>query len=217
MFETSRDKFVLLEIHYENLELKRGKSRLKKEVWRSVSELSILELVDHSGVRMFLTPTPRPVEAGLLIIAGLEQPINQILPPGEKEFRFYAHGGNCLRYLPPGGVNLFYVLLHSHVHGKKMRVHHYRQGLQLPDFAVDDNYNFYYQVGSVPVPVQYDKVVNKYFVLEFPPNGPATSHTAGRRGRFGDRLRYEQGKQDCFCKLHSFYVFGARTRFRNVL
>lgn len=95
---------------------------------------------------MLLTPTPRPIEAGVMAIAGVEQAVNQIMPPGETEFRFYAHASNCLRYLPRNGVEVFNVLLHAHLRGKKIRTHHYRGGVQLPDFATNDKYDFYYQV-----------------------------------------------------------------------
>lgn len=108
--------------------------------------MPILGLVDHSGIRVFLTPTLRPVEAGFLVIDCPEKATGQFMPPGEKEYRFYSHADNCFQYLPPEGISLFYGLMHSHLHGRKIKAHHYRNGVQLPDFLVDDKYDFYYQV-----------------------------------------------------------------------
>lgn len=103
-------------------------------------------IIDSSGARLYLTPTLRPIEAGLMFLGTTEQAPNQIIPPGDPDFHFYAHFEGCLARLPPNGTNLLYSLLHMHLYGKRTRLHHYRNGVQLPDFAIDDNYDFYAQV-----------------------------------------------------------------------
>jgi hypothetical protein len=43
-----------------------------------------------------LTPTLRPIDAGIAALGVIEQAPNLILPPGEPDFHFYAHFDNCL-------------------------------------------------------------------------------------------------------------------------
>ena len=43
------------------------------------------------------------------------------------------------------GINVFAVILHTHLLGRKVQVRHIRGGRELEPLAVDNNYDFNYQ------------------------------------------------------------------------
>lgn len=46
---------------------------------------------------------------------------------------------------PPNGINIISATLHSHVAGRKMKLRHIRDGVELDRVVEDDNYDFNYQ------------------------------------------------------------------------
>jgi hypothetical protein len=56
----------------------------------------------------------------------------------------------CLtQMLPQTGIKLVSVVLHSHLAGKKIRLHHIREGHELPHIAEDNSYDFNYQQSRI--------------------------------------------------------------------
>jgi hypothetical protein len=46
---------------------------------------------------------------------------------------------------PPNGINIISATLHSHVAGRKMKLRHIRDGVELDRVVEDDNYDYNYQ------------------------------------------------------------------------
>jgi len=116
-----------LEMHYDN-------SRLATDV------------VDHSGLKLSLTPTKQPIEAGTLFLATPEEATSQIIPPGEPAFRFYSYFEDCLREtIPEEGTELGLGQLHLHTHGRRIKMRHFRNGVELEPLLAENNYDFFYQ------------------------------------------------------------------------
>jgi len=127
MFENDYDGYLLLEVHYDNKRF-------------------VQDVVDHSGLRMYLTPTKQQIEAGVMLLTTPEDATKQIIPPGESQFRFYSYFDSCLRNtIPKEGTELAFGLLHQHLYGRQIRLHHFRNGTQLAPILEDNNYDFYYQ------------------------------------------------------------------------
>ena len=54
----------------------------------------------------------------------------------------------------PNGITIFASFLHTHLLGKKMYVHHYRNNTELPMISKDEHYDFDYQeTRHLPKPV----------------------------------------------------------------
>lgn len=55
-------------------------------------------------------------------------------------------GKDCLgASLPEEGVNVISTLVHAHLYGKKIKLRHIRNGVELPALAEDNHYDFNYQ------------------------------------------------------------------------
>ncbi|XP_044233435.1 DBH-like monooxygenase protein 2 homolog [Thunnus albacares] len=121
------DKFYRLEIHYNNPTEETGRT-------------------DSSGLRLHYTDQLRQHDVGILT-TGLE-PFGDIkynIPPGATKFHSY---GVCNTTLfsqlmnPVPDLQVFAVLLHTHLAGRKVRLGHFRNGKQIDFLALDENYNF---------------------------------------------------------------------------
>uniref|UniRef100_A0A672PSQ3 DBH-like monooxygenase protein 2 homolog n=2 Tax=Sinocyclocheilus grahami TaxID=75366 RepID=A0A672PSQ3_SINGR len=122
------DYFYRLEVHYNNL----NKSA---------------DRVDNSGLRFYYTSELRQHDAAVLGTGLVIAPWYAI-PPKAKSFLTY---GMCdTAYIPevletPHDLQVFSVMLHTHLAGRKVRVGHFRGGKQIDFLAVDENYDFEYQ------------------------------------------------------------------------
>jgi len=69
------------------------------------------------------------------------------VPPNATEFVVTGHcSSECTRgKFPEEGITVFNVLLHAHVSGRKLKLRHFRNGIELPWIDYDDNYDFDYQ------------------------------------------------------------------------
>jgi len=66
------------------------------------------------------------------------------VPPKSKHHVIVGHcAEGCTRkILPPTGINVVSVLLHTHLNGRGVRVLQFRGGQELEWLLADDNYNF---------------------------------------------------------------------------
>uniref|UniRef100_A0A8C1ELD6 Monooxygenase, DBH-like 1, like n=1 Tax=Cyprinus carpio carpio TaxID=630221 RepID=A0A8C1ELD6_CYPCA len=117
-----------LEVHYNNVNKSAGR-------------------VDNSGLRFYYTSDLRQHDAAVLM-TGLAVAPGYAIPPKAKSFLTY---GLCdTAYIPevletPHDLQVFSVMLHTHLTGRKVRVGHFRGGKQIDFLAVDENYDFEYQ------------------------------------------------------------------------
>uniref|UniRef100_A0A8C1UM66 Monooxygenase, DBH-like 1, like n=1 Tax=Cyprinus carpio TaxID=7962 RepID=A0A8C1UM66_CYPCA len=117
-----------LEVHYNNVNKSAGR-------------------VDNSGLRFYYTSELRQHDAAVLM-TGLAVAPGYAIPPKAKSFLTY---GLCdTAYIPevletPHDLQVFSVMLHTHLAGQKVRVGHFRGGKQIDFLAVDENYDFEYQ------------------------------------------------------------------------
>ncbi|KAK4302315.1 hypothetical protein Pmani_025590 [Petrolisthes manimaculis] len=101
---------------------------------------------DESGIRITYTPELRFYDAGVLSV-GLDPNWKHLIPPHQ---RTVLSEGHCVAEctnaaFPPTGINVFAVILHTHLLGRSVRVRHIRQGRELEPIARDNNYDFNYQ------------------------------------------------------------------------
>uniref|UniRef100_A0A8C2HF35 Monooxygenase, DBH-like 1, like n=1 Tax=Cyprinus carpio TaxID=7962 RepID=A0A8C2HF35_CYPCA len=122
------DFFYRLEVHYNNPNKTAGR-------------------VDNSGLRFYYTSELRQHDAAVLM-TGLALAPWYAIPPKAKSFLTY---GMCdTAYIPkvletPHDLQVFSVMMHTHLAGRKVRVGHFRGGKQIDLLAVDENYDFEYQ------------------------------------------------------------------------
>jgi hypothetical protein len=119
------DEYFMLEIHYDNPEKVEG-------------------LNFTTGLTIFYDDK-RTIEAGLLVI-GHEVWFPHTIPPNSKNFMTLGHcPSECTAAFMKQDINVFNVLLHSHLSGRRLKVRHIRDGKELPWASNDDNYDFNYQ------------------------------------------------------------------------
>ncbi|GAB1600141.1 DBH-like monooxygenase protein 1 [Argonauta hians] len=130
----------ILEIHYDN-------------------PLNLKGHIDSSGIEMTLIPATRKYDAAMLEIGYFvdyrRSQFSQLIPPFVSNFRYFGYClPSCQQHLPISnlpkvwkipGIKVFGVLLHSHLLGRKMILHHYRNGTILPPIVEDISYDFNYQ------------------------------------------------------------------------
>lgn len=117
--------YYMLEVHYDNPGLHGN-------------------IVDSSGLEVFLTPNLRKYDSGLLTV-GHDVSSFQLIPPGEDAFTTVGHCPEvCTQTLPQEGINIFAGLPHTHNLGRSMRLRHLRNDQEQPvpfqDRFYDPNY-----------------------------------------------------------------------------
>ncbi|XP_055310996.1 MOXD1 homolog 1 [Sitodiplosis mosellana] len=119
-------KYYMLEIHYDNPKAKR--------------------IIDHSGFRIHYTRHLRKVDGGMMI-SGVSVSDTQLIPPRQKLYRNVGIcGPSCTSTMfPETGIKIISATLHSHVAGRKMKLRHVRNGVELDRIIEDDTYDFNYQ------------------------------------------------------------------------
>uniref|UniRef100_A0A3P9KJA9 Monooxygenase, DBH-like 1, like n=1 Tax=Oryzias latipes TaxID=8090 RepID=A0A3P9KJA9_ORYLA len=137
-----------LEIHYNNPQQKAG-------------------VVDNSGLRLYYTDQLRQHDVGILNTGMLPiLPAKYNIPPKAAEFHTY---GLCnTSYFsqlvsPMPDLQVFAVLLHTHLAGRKVRVGHFRKGKQIDFLGLNENYNFEMQqtvnLGSIKTVMEGDEII----------------------------------------------------------
>ncbi|GFG39856.1 hypothetical protein Cfor_08836, partial [Coptotermes formosanus] len=104
------------------------------------------DITDSSGIRVYYTASLRRHDAGVLSV-GLDPNWRHIIPPGQPEV---VSEGHCIsactqQALPPRGIDIFGVALHTHLIGRKVRLRQIRDGVEQPPITSDNNYDFSYQ------------------------------------------------------------------------
>ncbi|XP_078372318.1 DBH-like monooxygenase protein 1 homolog isoform X1 [Oculina patagonica] len=122
----------MLEIHYDNPKGIEGRK-------------------DSSGLRFFYTPNLRKYDAGVLTVGESSLPY-MVIPPKQESWITY---GFCPKEcsqemlnsttLPGKGIKVFAAFLHTHLQGSAIWTKHVRDGVELPEIARDDNYDFNFQ------------------------------------------------------------------------
>ncbi|XP_067141854.1 DBH-like monooxygenase protein 1 homolog [Centruroides vittatus] len=123
--------YYVLEIHYDNPSFTKG-------------------IVDNSGLRLYYTPKLRTYDAGILSVGSIWYPC-VLIPPKQKNFIVAGHGDpKCYgSSIPPEGIYVLSVFLHSHLLGTHLTLRHFRNGKELKPIAEDKYYDFKYQDGTV--------------------------------------------------------------------
>lgn len=122
--------YVLMEVHYDNPGFQQG-------------------YVDSSGLKLIYTPTLRKYDAGI-IETGVWVSLYHMIPPDMPNYISQGHCSmECLQEAlseeKPSGIHVFAVLLHSHLAGRALRVRHFRQSVEQPLLAYDDEFDFNFQ------------------------------------------------------------------------
>ncbi|XP_035207387.1 dopamine beta-hydroxylase-like [Stegodyphus dumicola] len=120
-------RYVMLEVHYNNPELKEG-------------------LVDSSGVTLSYTPSLREYDAGVMEL-GLEYTDKMAIPPHQPDFALTGYCvAECTRAgLPPDGIVIFGSQLHTHLTGTVVYTKHIRGSAELPELNRDNHYSTHFQ------------------------------------------------------------------------
>ncbi|XP_046877904.1 DBH-like monooxygenase protein 2 homolog [Hypomesus transpacificus] len=123
--------FYRIEIHYNNPTKAAGRR-------------------DNSGMRLYYTSQLREHDVGLLTTGLLVAPTEgYVIPPNATDFQTYGlcHTSDFSKLLdgPAPDLNVFSIMLHTHLAGRKIRVGHFRDGKQVDFLGMDENYNFDYQ------------------------------------------------------------------------
>ncbi|XP_060771592.1 DBH-like monooxygenase protein 2 homolog [Neoarius graeffei] len=123
--------FYRLEVHYNNQKKTAG-------------------IVDNSGLRFYYTAQLRQFDAavlqtGLQVLLGT----GYAIPPHAGAFLTYgmcntSHFSQVLAQ-PPQDLQVFAVILHTHLAGRKVRVGQFRDGEQIDFLALSEHYNFEFQ------------------------------------------------------------------------
>ncbi|XKL67505.1 hypothetical protein PGB90_002996 [Kerria lacca] len=121
------NKFVMMEIHYNNPELK-------------------TDYVDSSGMRLYVTSMLRKYDAGVIEL-GLEYTDKMAIPPKQESFTL---SGYCIAEctsisLPPHGITIFGSQLHTHLTGVQVITRHVRDGRELLELNRDNHYSTHFQ------------------------------------------------------------------------
>jgi len=108
-------------------------------------------LIDSSGVRITYTDKLRTYDTGMLLV-GSEVNFLQFLPPLQPDFKTVGLcSADCTEEgLPASGIKIISGVLHSHLAGRRMRLRHVRNGIELPLVLEDNHYDFNFQASRVP-------------------------------------------------------------------
>ncbi|CAL8101372.1 unnamed protein product [Orchesella dallaii] len=122
-----KNEYFMLEIHYDNPQ-------------------QVTDAKFSTGVEVFYTDKLRKYDAALMTI-GHTVVASLMIPPQQKDFQIVGHcSTGCTNLaIPPEGMNIFNILMHTHLQGKKMRLRQFRNGTELPWVSNDEHYNFNYQ------------------------------------------------------------------------
>ncbi|KAK7085007.1 DBH-like monooxygenase protein 1 [Halocaridina rubra] len=122
--------YFMLEIHYDNPNLRKG-------------------VVDSSGVRIFHTYDLRQYDAGILTLGHTVSPTH-IIPPGQN-WKTIAHcTDSCTeKTIPDTGIRVFQGFLHGHLLASSISIRQIRKGRELPVNFKDMAYDFNYQQARI--------------------------------------------------------------------
>jgi dimethyladenosine transferase 1 len=136
--EETRMEYFMLEIHYDNPEV-------------------LPDARFETGVEIFYTEKLRRYDAAMMTIGHTVQ-ASLLIPPKTPEHMIVGHcSSECTNIaIPPKGIKIFNLLLHTHLAGRKMKLRQFRNGTELPWVSNDDSYHFNYQKNR---PLREERVV----------------------------------------------------------
>ncbi|XP_060535970.1 tyramine beta-hydroxylase [Cylas formicarius] len=120
--------YVMLEIHYNNPELKAG-------------------ITDNSGIRLYVSNKLRKMDAGVMEL-GLEYTDKMAIPPDQDLFPLIGYCiSSCTSMgLPAEGITIFGSQLHTHLTGARVYTRHFDSyGRELPELNRDNHYSTHFQ------------------------------------------------------------------------
>jgi hypothetical protein len=131
--ETNR--FLVLQMHYYNPELKEG-------------------IIDNSGVRVYYTTELLEQEAGVMSVVGaVDQRQHDPLPAGEERVSFaFVTPSTCTQSLWTEPINILGVVHHLHTYGTYQEINIVRDGVNLGNLRPELKYDFMHQGMGEPVP-----------------------------------------------------------------
>ncbi|KAG8337202.1 hypothetical protein J6590_029567 [Homalodisca vitripennis] len=102
--------------------------------------------IDSSGLRVYVSPTLRQHDAGVIEL-GLEYIDKMAIPPGQPHFPLSSYCiSECTRVsIPPEGITVFGSQLHTHLTGIRVMTRHIRDGRELPELNRDNHYSTHFQ------------------------------------------------------------------------
>ncbi|CAH3037795.1 unnamed protein product, partial [Porites lobata] len=125
-------RYVVMETHYDN-------------------PLQRTDFVDSSGLRFWYTEQTRMYDSAV-IFSGWDVSYFMMIPPKQKEWKIRGYCPSaCTKKglekspLPGYKIKIFAALLHTHLAGRKVRVHHLRNGKELKRIVYDNHYDFNFQ------------------------------------------------------------------------
>ncbi|XP_041814122.1 DBH-like monooxygenase protein 2 homolog isoform X2 [Chelmon rostratus] len=141
------DTLYRLEIHYNNPNRETGRT-------------------DSSGLRLYYTAQLRQHDVGILPTGLLHfDKMQYNIPPKAPRFHTYGVCNTTIisQFVNPlPDLQVFAVLLHTHLAGRKVRVGHYRSGKQIDFLGLDENYDFEIQqiinLGNIKTIQQGDEI-----------------------------------------------------------
>jgi hypothetical protein len=118
--------YMMMEVHYDNP---------KK-----------LEIVDSSGMRFWHTGQMRQYDAGTMNFGYAVDEVF-LIPPGQTAYEYTAHcPSECSKAnIPPEGIYITGVNLHTHVAGRQVYFRHFRNGTELAPILSEPYYDFNFQ------------------------------------------------------------------------
>jgi hypothetical protein len=121
------EAYYMLEIHYDNPGLEQGKQF-------------------KTGLEMYHTTELRETEVGIYM-AGHSSDDSLVIPPNTADFAITTTCPSVCSQagIPSTGINIFNVLLHSHLSGRKIKFRQFRAGTELPWILADEHYDFNFQ------------------------------------------------------------------------
>lgn len=143
--------YIQMQIHYDN------------PLYRT-------DIVDNSGIRFTYTDILRQHDVGVLAIGTFTNGVENFIPPGAESFTVMGHCKPfCMRKMVEKAgyenITALGVILHSHLAGRKLRLRHIRDRVELPFIADDQHYDFNYQeIRNFHPPITIQK--NDYLRME---------------------------------------------------
>ncbi|XP_020714773.1 MOXD1 homolog 2 isoform X2 [Ceratitis capitata] len=131
--DTSSVKFIMMETHYNNLNI-------------DFEQFKLNHMFDSSGLRLHVTEQLRQNDAGLMSI-GIEPNWHHIIPPGQARV---VSQGHCIEqctksFFPREGVNIFATMTRTHQIGVEVKLRQMRNMQELAPIVSDGNIDPNYQ------------------------------------------------------------------------
>ncbi|XP_053955143.1 MOXD1 homolog 2-like [Anastrepha ludens] len=131
--DTNSIRFVMMETHYNNLEI-------------VFENFKINHMFDSSGLRLYITQSLRANDAGLMSL-GIEPNWHHIIPPGQKRVVSQGHCvEQCTHFnFPSEGINIFATMMRTHQIGAEVKLRQIRNMRELAPIVSDGNIDQNYQ------------------------------------------------------------------------